>query len=128
MTVEASLIMPQIIFLIAVLLWLSFFLYDRCILTQDAYILAFRGSVLCSKDKEQIVQHMEENMPKQLSVKYFGINLIQKELSADIIGTRVLFEGEMGITGWHSETEKTASRICPVKYIRLIRLSKKGEA
>ena len=45
MTLEASFIVPMIICVFALLIYFSYYLYGRCILSQDAYILAFRASV-----------------------------------------------------------------------------------
>lgn len=44
LTVEASLIMPVVLFLYLLIILCGFFLYDRCMISQDNYLLAFRGS------------------------------------------------------------------------------------
>ena len=45
MTLEAALIVPMVICVFSLLIYFSYYLYGRCILSQDAYILAFRASV-----------------------------------------------------------------------------------
>ena len=45
-TVEAAFILPMILAIILLCLYLSYFLYNRLILTQTAYIAALRGSRL----------------------------------------------------------------------------------
>ncbi|WP_155828029.1 TadE family protein [Butyrivibrio sp. VCB2006] len=48
MTVEASFIVPMIICVFVLIIYFSNYVYARCILAQDSYILAFRASM----DKE----------------------------------------------------------------------------
>ena len=50
MTVEASLIIPFVIVLFVLIIYLLFFQYDRCLLTQDSYLTAFSESVVKSKE------------------------------------------------------------------------------
>lgn len=45
LTIEASIIIPIIIIVVLMLIYISFFLYDRCIITQKTYVAAFRGSM-----------------------------------------------------------------------------------
>lgn len=44
-TVEASLVIPVVLCVILMLMYLSFYLYDRCILAQDCYVLSYRQSI-----------------------------------------------------------------------------------
>ena len=44
MTVEAAFIVPASTFMIALIIYFTFFLYGKCILTQDLYILGFRAA------------------------------------------------------------------------------------
>ncbi|MGN0377113.1 MAG: TadE family protein [Suilimivivens sp.] len=44
LTVEASFIMPWVVFLYLLIILCGFYLYDRCVISQDNYLLAFRGS------------------------------------------------------------------------------------
>lgn len=46
MTVEASLVMPIVLMLCFLILLTAFFLYNRCAVSQDLYLLSFRGSRL----------------------------------------------------------------------------------
>ncbi len=48
LTVEASLLFPMILWLIILLISTAFFLYNRCLLAQDAYSISYRGSVFTS--------------------------------------------------------------------------------
>lgn len=44
-TVEAALVMPVVLCMIVMIIYLSFYLYDRCILAQDLYLLSYRQSI-----------------------------------------------------------------------------------
>lgn len=44
MTVEAAYVMPIVLFLYVLILTAAFSLYDRCVTSQDFYVLALRGS------------------------------------------------------------------------------------
>lgn len=44
LTVEASLVMPIVLFLYLLIILSGFYLYNRCVISQDNYLLAFRGS------------------------------------------------------------------------------------
>ena len=44
MTVEAAFVVPMVIFVFAALIYFCSYLYTRCVLNQDSYILAFRAT------------------------------------------------------------------------------------
>lgn len=44
-TVEAALILPVVICMIVMIMYMSFYLYDRCVMTQDCYVLGYRQSI-----------------------------------------------------------------------------------
>ncbi len=43
-TVEASFVMPIVVFLYMLIIGAGIFVYDRCVMSQDMYLIAFRGS------------------------------------------------------------------------------------
>ena len=45
MTAEAAMIFPAVFALVIMLLYLTFYMYDRCVMTQDLYTAAYRGSI-----------------------------------------------------------------------------------
>ncbi|MBE5828798.1 MAG: pilus assembly protein [Butyrivibrio sp.] len=73
MTLEASLLMPMVICILVLLIYFSYYLYGRCIISEDAYILAFRASVSdkggTSYDPEGYVA---EKASEVAGKKYFG--------------------------------------------------------
>ncbi len=50
MTLEASLVMPVVICVIVLIIYFTYYLYGRCMLSQDTYILAFRATRTASRD------------------------------------------------------------------------------
>ena len=51
MTVEAAMIVPAVFILVVMLLYLMFYMYDRCIMTQDLYTAAYRRSIERGRSK-----------------------------------------------------------------------------
>ena len=45
MTLEAALLMPMVICVMALLIYFTYYLYGRCIISEDSYILAFRATI-----------------------------------------------------------------------------------
>lgn len=44
-TVEAALIIPIVLCIFVMIIYLSFYLYDRCVMAQDCYVLSYRQSI-----------------------------------------------------------------------------------
>lgn len=44
LTVEAAFVMPVVLFLYLTFIVCGFYLYNRCVISQDGYLMAFRGS------------------------------------------------------------------------------------
>lgn len=58
MTLEAALLFPFIFTSIILLIYLSFFIYDRCRLENSAYIAALRGSRMITEENEEITEEV----------------------------------------------------------------------
>ena len=125
-TVEVSLIFPMIILLTAFLFYLTFFLYNRCVITQDSYMLAFRGSILCGKKADDVTGYVDNQIRQQSVQKYAGLYKLERKADADHRKVTVEARGSMRIPeSFHFEIEKSAERICPVENIRQFRLMQK---
>lgn len=123
LTVEASFLIPMVLWLYLLFMFAAFFLYDRCLLTQDAYLLSFRGSVftgwsegygeviygcLPGRDREALRGYLEQRMgwidgEGNFSGKYPAFQKIEgkilmekKKVSVRVMG-RVKKEDFMGI-------------------------------
>lgn len=130
MTLEASFLITWTLFLFVLLIYLSFYSYDKCVLFQDAYTICFRGSI--QKDEGQVVPYISANMQKQFGRKYFGVGKVHG--TVDKSGNATSVDGECrvkvpvrqlftmrGKAGWHIRTRAKAQIINPTKTIRRCR-------
>lgn len=130
MTLEASFIITWTLFLFVLLIYLSFYSYDKCVLFQDAYTICFRGSI--QKNEEQVVPYISANMQRQFGKKYFGVGKVQG--TVDKNGNTASVTGECqvkvpirqmftmhGKEGWRIRTRAKAQIINPTKMIRKCR-------
>lgn len=92
-TVEATLIIPMVLVIFVLLIYLSFYLYDRCLIAQDAYILCFRSSIL--KEEPDKAQAVLAGKQRQYGSKYFAIK--NNTSSAAENGKWIEMSGEMKI-------------------------------
>ncbi len=138
-TVEASLVMPLVIFLIGFIFYLTFYLYNRCVIAQDTYALAFRGSLCsnfcCEKSPEEVRQFIIGKSAGQFGKKYMGIAALEssvkvdkRKISVEASGTlAAAFARQLGLENkWNFGGNGQAERICPTGCIRKVRLLKKG--
>lgn len=132
MTLEASFIMPWVIFIFVFLIYVSFYLYDKCVLFQDAYTLCMRGSI--QKEEDGAVNYINTHMNGQFGKKYFGTDKVQG--SAERHGDKVKVYAECSVRipfnrfmtmmkagGWRIQTEAEAKVINPTKVIRKCRMA-----
>lgn len=145
-TVEASMIVPLIICLISFIFYLTFYLYNQCIVSQDAYLLAFRGSAcngygnssnlsrVCGKSPEEVKQLVIGQCKEQFGKKYAGIHTFISEVEADKKKVVVKVSGTMAAAFterllphkyWNFHATGQAERICPTECIRKVRMAKK---
>jgi len=128
-TIEVSYIMPLVIFLIWNILFLSFFLYDKCVLMQGSYCTALRTERFFGKEtekeeeaKEKYRQAVEQKIicgaisgKKEVTSK--GIT-VESELNMQAPG------GLFYLSDWQGQEKQTAEVYEPVAFIRKCR---KGE-
>lgn len=94
-TVEMSLVFPIVLFIMVLLIHFAFFLYGRCLLSQDTYLLAFRASIVNEEelgtDRASYVQEIAE---AQFGEKYLGNYRPRAEAAVDGDQVRVESESE----------------------------------
>lgn len=93
-TVEASLLIPTVLVIFVLLIYLSFYLYDRCLIVQDAYILCFRSSIL--KEEQDKPQAVLAGKERQYGTKYFAVK--NSTGNAAMNGKWVEMQGELEIS------------------------------
>ena len=96
MTIEAACIMPMVLAVYVLIMYAGFFLYDRCLFTQDAYILCFRESIRKDEGSRVHVQPdlVEGGAARQFGTKYFA--LVSRTIQTHpggFAGTHVYLEG-----------------------------------
>lgn len=65
-SVESSFIMPCVMVILALIIYWTFYMYNRCVLYQDCYIAALRGAQLAHEDKKKILSETELAIMKLL--------------------------------------------------------------
>ena len=132
MTLEAAFIIPWTIFLFVFLIYASFYLYDKCVLFQDAYTVCFRASV--QKEEKSVSEYLSSHMEAQFGKKYFGTGTIEKSVQQSDKEVRVYGECSVKVPflhfltmvqtgGWQIQTEAKAQIINPTKVIRKCRMA-----
>lgn len=132
MTVEAGFIIPWVIFLFIFLIYVGFYLYDKCVLFQDAYTVCFRGSI--QKKEDEALVYINAHMKEQFGEKYFGTGGVQKNARRE--GQEVIVSASCGVRvpvahflimageeGWKVQTEARAYIMNPTKIIRRCRMA-----
>lgn len=92
MTVEAAFVMPMVLCVFVMLIYTSFYLYDRCVFKQDAFILCFRESIRKEEGAPRVdPSYMQQGEARQFENKYFAVNNL--ETSAKAMGKKAVFQG-----------------------------------
>jgi hypothetical protein len=106
MTVEASLVVPVVICVFAVIIYFSNYLYDRCVLAQDCYVLAFRAtSSANNRMYDDPGEYVMEKSAKVAGKKYFGCS--RPYFKAIVKGSTVEVGGHVSVK--HAMTGSFAS-------------------
>lgn len=99
LTVELSLIFPIILLVIVLVVHWSFMMYDRTIMSQDAYLLALRGAVISDEEPEK---YATENGDWQFGGWYFGSPKPSVQTSSDWLFKNV--EIQLSMETYHAGT------------------------
>lgn len=137
-TVEAAFIMPIVICILALLCYLGFFLYNRCTLLQNAYIMGFRGSVMDGLKNEETAAYILKQGDKLLP-QYYAVSNLNKNVTVSMFEISVHLQCEMRVPFaflsweqekmngvWEIQEEKKLDRTDPVDFIRVCRKVEKA--
>lgn len=132
-TVEAALLFPLILSVIILVMYISFFLHDRCVMNQSAYQAALRASRV--KTSEGKVMGTAERAADELMEKCMlattgvthSVDISGSEIKVRYEGTLripagVLFMNIYGSDGIRVEGSGSAKRKDPVRFIRQCRM------
>lgn len=113
-------IVPLVILLFGFIFYLTFYLYDRCVASQDAYLLAFHESIGM---ESKITAH------KYIAAEGFDstIQTEKRKIEVEITGavTASFTEQLLPWRRWRFREKGQADKICPAECIRKVRLAKK---
>lgn len=125
-TVEASFLLPLIVYLIWNCVFLSFFVYDQCIVMQGSYCSALRAERLAADDSEKRAM-LEEKYRRMVENRKVMCRISsEKELSDQriLIDTRINMQapgGQFFYSSWGSGQRQTVETFEPVSFIRMCR-------
>ena len=128
MTVESSFLLPLIFFLILNILYLSFFIYDQCILMQGCYVTALRLERLeCEEEKQRIAdEKFDRSTAKRLACA-------NAERQIEMTDTQVKVSAAASVRApgisffqsfWKGRQEQTVDSWYPKHFIRRCRSAK----
>ena len=124
---------PMALCVIVLLIYFAFFLYGKCLLTQDTYILAFRSTIQNGTEwADNPEGYVADKARDVLSKKYFGNR--EPRVSATSLGKTVTVTGRsearhsaMGRyflkpqSGWGYEVSSKATKRENPKHIRTLK-------
>lgn len=92
MTVEATLIVPFVMYISIFLLYLGFFQYDRCLIRQDAYRAALYGSSIYRGDNGKVYNVAFDRAEQITEEKYIGADCsvtvkVQNQVEVTLVGS-----------------------------------------
>ncbi len=132
-TIEASIIIPIIIMITVMILYISFFLYNRCIISQKCYIIAFRGSMYEDGftdpvlDRFGFIEREKEALfgNKLIAIKSFHTKSDIQDKSIVVLTEAyikvpfsLLLKRQGFYTGWIIKEQKKANIIKEIDFIR----------
>lgn len=129
-TVEAVLIFPMALYICIFIIYSGFYIYDRCVISQDAYRAALRGSSLYKQDNNEVYDAAEGTLKTLMTDKYIAAECtfmikVKQEVNITVEGSTVMpFRGLSLLTGredWHIKEEAKSKCINPVFFIRMCR-------
>lgn len=132
-TIEASVILPLIVYILLLVVYLSFYLYSSYVLSLDAYMSVFRGSradMLCDNAYQVTEKAMQTFLTEQLP----AVGDIEYNIQSTMWKTRMEVQGKVKIpflqTVWNHifplYIVRYAERTEPVFFLRNCRKIQAG--
>lgn len=123
-TVEASFLLPMFFFLILYLLYMSFFLYNQCVIVQGSYRTALSIQRLPGKEEERLL-YGEEKYKEVVTKRLAGISSLDKKIIFQGQDVEVITKGNMQVPvkflflgSWNLVQKQSAEKMEPVSFIR----------
>ncbi len=133
-TVEAAYIIPIVSVIYMMMIMCGFYLYDKCVISQDNYLIAFRGSRLTNGAEyygEVIYNDMktgyfkEEYVRERLEYKSGFYPFLEEESTQTTMWGKDL---TITVVGFHGmlEVSKTAKQQNPLETVKRVRRQSYG--
>lgn len=124
MTLEAAMIFPAVFALVIMLLYVTFFLYDKCRMTQDLYTAAYRQSIVRGKSAQDTrVDTSGFFMLNSCSAKTEGGSEITASARGDMAPALLTGTGDGGAAWELSVTMKARKTDPPQSFRRFRRIA-----
>ncbi len=130
MTIEATLIMPIVLYVCIFAIYTGFYWYDRCLIKQDIYRAALKGSSIYRQSNQESYNAAFEAMEELTDKKYIAVDwdydiTVQGNVSVLATGRiEMPFSGLIKLTGeeyWKIQEKVESKCINPVIFIRMCR-------
>lgn len=118
-TIEAAVLIPFFMIILLAVLWLGFFLYNKCALERACHMAALRGSQQIWEDQEFRYRVAESGIGEILSYNLLGTEHVQQEIVAADESVTVSVYMEQKWWEFYAQSEKKV--LNPVKFVRKIR-------
>jgi Flp pilus assembly protein TadG len=121
MTLEAAMIFPAVFALVIMLLYVTFFLYDKCRMTQDLYTAAYRQSIARGENTPDAkVDTSNYFMLSSCSAESGGGNDITASAKGEMAPALLTGTGDGG-TVWELKVTMKARKTDPPRSFRRFR-------
>ena len=130
LTVEASLIMPIVFYVCVFIIYSGFFLYDRCVMKQDAYRAVLKASSIYRQDSQEVYNTAWDMLRNLTDQKYVAADCqyevaVQRKVKVTVTGRiQMPFRGLEKMTDvslWNIEETAESKCLNPVLWIRMCR-------
>lgn len=129
-TVEATLIMPIVLYVCIFIIYTGFYLYDKCLMKQDAYRAALAGSSIYRDDNQKVYNATADAIVnfaegKYVATDYTAVITVQSKVKVTVSGQITMpFYGLAKLAGkeqWEISESAESKCINPVIFIRMCR-------
>lgn len=130
-TVEATLIMPIVLYVCFFIIYTGFYWYDKCLMKQDAYRAALAGSSIYRDDNQKVYNTVADTIARLAEDKYIATDYtvaitVQSKVNVTISGQIAMpFHGLAKLLGkekWEISEKVESKCINPVVFIRMCRM------
>lgn len=130
-TIEACFLIPISIMIIMLLLWLGFYKYDLCVISEAASVASMSGAMEINRSNEEINQLVNEKINELLKEQLIFVRDMHWDIYVSATEVTVIIRGEFfaptqlflsdiyTTNAWNFEIEKSSLRINPSMLLRM---------